>query len=390
MTAVSHRRVLWIDPHFQIRSPAMQSMVRALPHLLEKGWEIEVWCLESDPVDPRVVVQTLPRFPALRVLELHWFWLIAWLRWLKCRLTGQSWDIVHTSGPTTPGADVISVHFHNRTWLGLIQLHHWKELVRWLLTLVATLQEIVVLRFTRWSVLLPVSHALARRVQQHGTAPKKIQVLPNALDTARFNPAVREKFRTATRAALKADTHDFVFLFASTGHYRRKGFWTAAQALAACRAFASQQCGLQLRFAVIGASPSAQRDLASGLDAQFPDWRDWITLHPPCDDIERWYAGADAFIFPSTYETFSLVSLEASACGLPLLLTPFDGQEMYLRDGVNGILLPWDAAAMTETIQRFLQTGRHQLTAGPFDAVDVRAYAEALDQTYLRVTQAHA
>ncbi len=390
MTSVSHRRVLWIDPHFQIRSPAMQSMVRALPRLLEKGWQIEVWCLESDPVDPRVSVQTLPPFPALRVLELQWFWLIAWLRWVKCRLSGQRWDVVHISGPTMPGADVISVHFHNRTWLGLIQLHHWKEFVRWLLTLVATLQEAVVLRYTRWSVLLPVSHALARHVQQHGNTQKNIQVLPNALDTARFNPAVRDKFRTATRAALNADKHDFIFLFASTGHYRRKGFWTAAQALAACRTSATQQCGLQLRFAVIGVSPSAQRDLASSLDAEFSDWRDWITLHPACDDIERWYAGANAFIFPSTYETFSMVSLEASACGLPLLLTPFDGQEMYLRDGVNGILLPWHTAAMADTIQRFLQTDRHHLTAGPVEAVDVRAYADALDQTYLSLVEAHA
>lgn len=390
MTAASHRRVLWIDPHFQIRSPAMQSMVRALPHLLEKGWQIEVWCFESDPVDSRVSVKTLPPFPALRVLELQWFWLIAWLRWLRCRLSGQCWDIVHISGPTMPGANVISVHFHNRTWLGLIQLHHLKEFVRWLLTLVATLQEAVVLRYTRWSVLLPVSNALARRVQNYGADQKKIRVLPNALDTARFNPAVREKFRTATRTALGADTHDFVFLFASTGHYRRKGFWTAVEALTACRELAAKECGLKLRFVVIGTSPSAQRDLASGLDADFPDWRDWITLHPACDDIERWYAGADSFIFPSIYETFSLVSLEASACGLPLLLTPFDGQEMYLRDGVNGILLPWDSASMITAIKHFLQTGRHQLTAGPVDAVDVRSYAAMLDQTYRRLTETHA
>ncbi len=387
MTAVGQRRVLWIDPHFQIRSPAMQSMVRALPHLLEKHWQIEVWCLEADPVDARAVVHAFPRFPALRFLEAHWFWFAAWLRLISCRRRGRSWDVIHTSGPTIPGAHVISVHFHSRTWLGLIHPRHWKEFARWVITFFVTLQEYVVLAFTGWSVLLPVSRSLAHRIEHHRGGNKRIQVLPNALDSGRFNPSVRARYRASTRSELAAGTDDFVFLFASTGHYRRKGFWTAVQALDACRTFATQECGIRLRFAVIGAGASAQNQLSTGLDASFPDWRDWISLHPPCDDIERWYAGADAFIFPSTYETFSLVSLEASACGLPLLLTAFDGQEMYLRDGVNGVLLPWDVALMPATIQPFLKTGRHQLISGLVDAVDVPAYAAALDQVYQGVVQ---
>lgn len=387
MTAAGHRRVLWIDPHFQIRSPAMQSMVRALPHLLEKNWQIEVWCLEADPVDSRAVVRVFPRFPALRFLEAHWFWFAVWLRLLACRLGGRPWEVIHTSGPTIPGAHVISVHFHSRTWLGLIHPRHWKEFARWVLTFFVMLQESVVLAFTSWSVLLPVSRSLAHRIEHHRVGNKVIQVLPNALDSGRFNSSVRTKYRVSTRRKLAADTDDFVFLFASTGHYQRKGFWTAARALNSCRAFAVQECGITIRFAVVGASEPVQNKLGTDLDTVVPGWRDWLSLHPPCDDIERWYAGADAFIFPSTYETFSLVSLEASACGLPLLLTAFDGQEMYLRDGVNGVLLPWEPALMTATIQQFLKTGRHQLVAGLVDPVDVPAYAAALDQVYQRVVQ---
>jgi glycosyltransferase involved in cell wall biosynthesis len=387
MTAAGQRRVLWIDPHFQIRSPAMQSMVRALPHLLEKNWQIEVWCLEADPVDARAMVHAFPRFPAMGFLEAHWFWFAAWLRLLGGRCRGRSWDIVHTSGPTIPGVHVISVHFHSRTWLGLIQPREWKEFARWVITFFVTIQEHVVLAFTGWSVLLPVSRALAQRIEHHRKGNQRIQVLPNALDSGRFNPSVRGRYRDATREKLAAGADDFVFLFASTGHYRRKGLWTAVQALKACRSFASQECGMRLRFVVVGAGEPAQQKLAPELDAGFPDWREWVSLHPPCDDIERWYAGADAFLFPSVYETFSLVSLEASACGLPLLLTAFDGQEMYLRDGVNGVLLPWDVALMPAKIQQFLKDGRHQLTPGVVDAVDVPAYATALDQVYQQVVQ---
>jgi glycosyltransferase involved in cell wall biosynthesis len=371
-----------------MRSPAMQSMLRALPLLLAKGWEIEVWCLESDPVDSRAIIRKFPRIPALRVLELHWFWLAAWLRLLAGRVGGCRWNVIHLSGPNMPGADVISLHFHARTWLGLIEVRDWKEMARWILTLVATLQEAVVLRFSHWSVLLPVSRGLASRVERCSAPNREVQVLPNALDTGRFNPAVKTAYRTATRAALAARPDDFIFLFASMGHYRRKGFWTAVQVLGVCREFAAKECGLRLRLVVIGTSEAVQGDLGAGLDVEFSDWREWISFQPPCDDIERWYAAADAFIFPSIYETFSLVSLEASACGLPLLLTAFDGQEMYLRDGVNGFLLPWEPELMPAKIQHFLKIGRHQLEASPAEVVDVCAYAESLDRVYRRIAHA--
>jgi hypothetical protein len=45
---------------------------------------------------------------------------------------------------------------------------------------------------------------------------------------------------------------------------------------------------------------------------------------------------------------------------------------------------------MITAIKHFLQTGRHQLTAGPVDAVDVCSYAAMLDQTYRRLTETHA
>ncbi len=366
----------------------MQSMVRALPHLLDKNWQIEIWCQEADAVDARAAVSMLPRLPALGPLEAHWFWFAAWCRLQAARSRGRTWDIIHTSGPTIPGAHVISVHFHSATWLGLIQPHEWKERARWLLTFFVTIQEWVVLALTGWSVLLPVSRALAQRIEQHGGGDKKIEVLPNALDRGRFNPAVREKHRESTRKKMGAGAKDFVFLFASTGHYRRKGFWTAVQALHECRKHAAEECGLRVRFVVVGAGEQAQQKLAPELDARYPGWREWVSLQPPCDDIERWYAGADAFLFPSTYETFSLVSLEASACGLPLLLTAFDGQEMYLRDGVNGVLLPWEAELMPACIQQFLKVGRQQMVPGPVDAVDVKGYAEALDEVYQGVVEA--
>jgi len=51
------------------------------------------------------------------------------------------------------------------------------------------------------------------------------------------------------------------------------------------------------------------------------------------------------------------VEIEAAAMGLPLLLTPHHGSEMILKDGVNGLVLPFDAAGIAEILIQGIQAG---------------------------------
>jgi UDP-glucose:(heptosyl)LPS alpha-1,3-glucosyltransferase len=59
--------------------------------------------------------------------------------------------------------------------------------------------------------------------------------------------------------------------------------------------------------------------------------------------MPRLYAAADAFVFPTAYEAFPLVALEAAASGLPLLVTAVNGVEDLLEDGRNGWVVTRDA-----------------------------------------------
>ena len=54
----------------------------------------------------------------------------------------------------------------------------------------------------------------------------------------------------------------------------------------------------------------------------------------------RWYyAASDIFLFPSHYEPFGLVVLEAMASGLPVLVSRDAGAAELMRDGHDGLLL---------------------------------------------------
>jgi glycosyltransferase involved in cell wall biosynthesis len=68
-----------------------------------------------------------------------------------------------------------------------------------------------------------------------------------------------------------------------------------------------------------------------------------VTFTGPTPDPRPFYAAADAFLLPTAYETFSLVTYEAAAAGLPLLVTRVSGVEDLLVDGRNGWFIEPDA-----------------------------------------------
>ena len=61
---------------------------------------------------------------------------------------------------------------------------------------------------------------------------------------------------------------------------------------------------------------------------------------------ERWYQAADLLLFPSRYEAFSLVTLEAAASGLPIIAHSINGTEDLIEPGRTGYLSEWGPEAL--------------------------------------------
>ena len=64
---------------------------------------------------------------------------------------------------------------------------------------------------------------------------------------------------------------------------------------------------------------------------------------------------SDMFVFPSSYETFSLVAHEAAASGLAVLATKVGGIEDLIQDGVNGMFIRPDAANICHAVEHLLR-----------------------------------
>ena len=54
--------------------------------------------------------------------------------------------------------------------------------------------------------------------------------------------------------------------------------------------------------------------------------------------LAQWYANADVFVFPSMWETFGIVMIEAMACGTPVAAFPCDGPKDVIEQGVTGFM----------------------------------------------------
>ncbi|WP_456014893.1 glycosyltransferase family 4 protein [Methylorubrum populi] len=185
----------------------------------------------------------------------------------------------------------------------------------------------------------------------------RIEIIPNGIDLARFRvdpaagPAIRAAFGIADTAK--------VLLFVSH-EFGRKGLEHVIGALT--------RLGPEYRLLVVGSdNPAPYRALAGARAAD-------VIFAGAHSDMPAFYAAADALVLPSSYETFSLVCMEAMACGVPVFATAVGGIEEYLADGVNGYVVRQDAAHIAETVERAL--------ADPAHVAALRAQARATAQAY--------
>ncbi len=358
MSVPPEKRVLWIDAHLEYRSPTMLHLLHALPHLRAAGWEVEAWCVRSDasPEDVKHVFFPAPKW--LGPFELLYFSVAVNLYGLWTQIIGSPRHppLIHATSGTYLGADLVSVHFINAAWMAKqwqLGFDSWKDVARFFIGLPSLILE----RLSWWSSatrkVLAVSDSIREGVVYRAPHGRVVETFPNSYDETRFHPAVRAEYRKATRSQLGLSQEEIAFVFVSQGHYKRKGFWLAVAGLAQLR----QEGRKNLRLLVVGGSPETLDGLKARLGSCAPDWADWVLLVGMQSHVEKYYAAADAFLFPSYFEAFSLAEIEAAACGLPLLLTPHPGSEMTFGAGVSGVLISFDPAEMSRQIAAFLDAG---------------------------------
>jgi glycosyltransferase involved in cell wall biosynthesis len=176
-------------------------------------------------------------------------------------------------------------------------------------------------------VLAPSWHVLRPYVEA-GLAPGRGAVIPHGIDPAVLSPeAPPLAYNTQKR---------FKFVQTSFPWVYEKGFDLSISAF--CRAFTSRDdAALILRIPHIR-EPEQRKATFGRLEALVkeaaakPGAPEILLLELDVDLNRRGgiYTGADCYVFPLRAEGFSMTILEAMACGLPVIATPWSGPADFL------------------------------------------------------------
>jgi glycosyltransferase involved in cell wall biosynthesis len=186
-----------------------------------------------------------------------------------------------------------------------------------------------------------ISDFMKKKFIARGVKAEHMQVLYNPLSLDYFKPD--PELRQKTRESLGYTDNDIVLGFLGALH-PDKGFLQLAEAVN----LAMVQIP-QLKAFWVGDGRAAD-----ALDSKISGggFAERHTRHKWTSDVRPFFAAMDMLAMPSVEsETFGRVSIEAQACGVPVLCSNIGGIPETLLPGVTGLLLPpGDVAVWSEAV----------------------------------------
>ncbi len=252
-------------------------------------------------------------------------------------------DIIHSHGPAIMGVHAVKAARHSNAPL-LFTYHTMLEDSLHFVTTMPLTQAIVgrlLPIWLRWyfhrcqGVIAP-SRAAAMEISRYSNVP--IEVIPTGIDLQRFHQA------DGTRVRHRHDLAGAVVLHVGR-IVQEKNLdllvWAAPRIL---------REKPDAMFVVVGTGPYApavQRHVEQkGLSDHFV-----FPGFVPDEELPGYYAAADVFAFPSTYETQGIVAIEAMVTGTAVVAAAARSLPELIRDGENGFLFqPGDMGALADRV----------------------------------------
>jgi UDP-glucose:(heptosyl)LPS alpha-1,3-glucosyltransferase len=342
---------------------------------LTATYDIHIYSQDVRDVDlTRVTWHRIPKFPGPHILNFLWWFaanraLRAWHR----RIRGLRHDIVFSPGINCFDADAISVHIvfaeyvnSARTGLSFTRnpVRAWPRLLHQKLYYqLAIALERHVYGKQEASLILIARRTAAGLKRFYGHCDN-LPVVYAGLDHEIFNPQRRSLLREKARKELALSSDRFALVIVSNDG-RNKGLPVIFQALSTLR-----ELPIEL-LVVTRENPASYFTQArdAGLEGR-------VHFLAPRDDIEFYYAAADAYAGPSLEDTFAQPPAEAMACGMPVIVSANNGTCEIITDGRDGLILadPTDAGSLAGMIRRLYEDKEFSAQIGKHANETARQY----------------
>ncbi|MBU4264373.1 MAG: glycosyltransferase family 4 protein [Proteobacteria bacterium] len=347
-------------------NPAGKCVIALLEGMATEN-DFTVFACEFDNPNPtKIRWVKIPSFHRPLFLLYLIFFIVAPVFYLKERLRGGFDKVIFTES-RVPLKHISYAHYCHKAYLR----NKWKEnpskglrrFVKYLNHAFHAIGESWL--YPKLSTIVAPSQGLKREIfNEYGI--ENVVVVPNPVNNEGMRIPVdfkKEKFRQSYGVRCS----DLLMVFIALGDFERKGLNILFDAM-------SQVNDPRLKLLVVGGNKGAitsYTNLAKSIGIQ-----DNVIFVGMQKDIRPYLWGSDLFVFPSLYEIFPLVVLEAAAAGLLLIVTNVYGVEEYIKNGVNGFIVDRTAHSVSSTLNQVLSLEKEEINKIGLQAQkDVRQYS---------------
>jgi len=213
--------------------------------------------------------------------------------------------------------------------------------------------------------------AMAREdILKHYDYPSnRVHVAYNGVDTGKFTPHPDKSARDSFRAGLGIGEEDVAVLFVGSDFWR-KGLGTLIEAMRGLKGY---------RLVVVGRGDEKEYgSMAAAAGLESPVFTGTVP------DALEYYRAADIYALPTMYDPFANTTLEAMACGLPVITTSHNGVSEIISHGTDGFVIeePRDAGAVKNLLDTLSSgTKRAEIGAAARDRVSMLTWENTLNRT---------
>ncbi len=317
--------------------------------LADRGHDVHLYARKAEDIDlTKVKWHRIPGPGWPEVVDFSTYHVIA-----NRVIPSRGFDIVHSIGCNTLRGNVITIQNVQPAKRIILErlssdenISASRRFTRWLYLKATSRAERIL--YTRQGasgrpMFLPVSKGVERELRAHydiGSAD--VRIIPNGTDTEVFKPLSNER-RRQWRLENGLTEMDVVIVF-SGGEWARKGLDLAIQAVGLIRVE-------KVKLFVVGDDPDRARFAALAKDCGVADR---VIFGGFREDVAQVLGAGDIFLLPSRYEAFSLATIEAAACGLPVLVPAISGADELIQPGKTGEFIVYDPASIATTLESLL------------------------------------
>jgi UDP-glucose:(heptosyl)LPS alpha-1,3-glucosyltransferase len=276
-------------------------------------------------------------------------------------LLKTGYDIVHSQGFCGWQQDITTCHFIQEAWFEHLRVAqngvlNWRQkLVKYSLR---WLERSAFRSSTRR--VIAISKMIQNDLATYFHRRRGVEVIYHGVDLETFHPRNRPIWRETIRRELNVPEETCLAIFVGNPD---KGAAPAIRAIAGVP---------NLILAIVsGADYRRYRELAAELNVT-----DRVRFCHATPHVQRYYAAADLFVFPTVYDPYGMVISEAMASGLPVITSATAGASELIESGVEGFVISpaWDVEQIRETIARLVQDTALRERVGSAARSKIEAY----------------